>query len=1035
LTGDESSSPQEYEQIGHGFKTVVDPLGLRRNPWRPWMYRYVSTRFLAAACLVFLPQARPVWAQGYSLAEAAGKMTVPDGFELKLVAGEPDIRQPILVKFDDRGRLWVIQYLQYPNPAGLKRVKVDRYSRTIYDRVPQPPPRGPRGADRITICTDRDGDGRADAFKDFVNGLNICTGIAFGQGGVFVLQVPYLLFYADRNRDDVPDGDPQVLLKGFGMEDTSALANHLTWGPDGWLYGLNGSTTTCRIRGIEFQQGVWRYDPRHDKFELFCEGGGNIFGLTFDLDGNLFYSSNGARPAWHGVQGAYYHKAFSKHGPLHNPYAFGFFQHVPRENYRGGHVTCGGNFYYGCTFPPSFRGTYIATNLLSHEVHWWRMTRDGSTFRMRREGELVRANDTWCAPTDLMVGPDGAVYFSDFYDKRTAHPDPDADWDRSNGRIYRVQAVGATPEPLVDLHALSSDALVDLLASENQWIVCRARRMLAERRDRSVWPRLRRTVFASDNKQRALESLWALNGSGGLDEPTARRLLDHPYPPVRRWTVRLLGDARDVSQPIAARLVQLARTETDPVVRSQLASTSKRLPGEKALPILWELLQRDIDGKDPHIPLLLWWAVESKADSHRQQVLDMFCTPAAWQAELIRTTIQTRLMRRYAAEKTDPALAACVRLFQATPPGAQRKRMIAALDDGLQGAQLQQAPHAFREMIRQLVEPADVADLRILRLAVRCGIAGAHDRVVRIAADPRRPTAARVAMLELLAQLGEPRCVPAVVPLLKAGQPLDLQRAVLKTLARFRQAAIADAILAAYRHFGPPLKSACRRVLFTRGPWAAAFLRGVDTGRFDPKVVAVEELRGLDRFDDQEIHDLVAKYWGRVSRGTPEEKLADIRRFKNDLRAAAGDPAAGSQVFKQHCAKCHKIFGDGAEVGPDLTAANRKDQDYLLISIVDPSSFIRAEYVSVQLVTDDGRMMTGLITKQTPAAITLVDSKGDATTIARDTIDEMIPAEASQMPEGLLTPLTPQQRRDLFAFLRSDGRDEHAAAHAPARGS
>src|SRR5262249_32432069 len=138
-------------------------------------------------------------AQGYSLKEAAGRMTVPDGFEVSLVAGEPLVRQPVAVEFDDRGRLWVIQYLQYPNPAGLKRVQADRYSRPRYDRVPEPPPRGPRGDDRVTILEDTDGDGRAGRAKDFVNGLNLASGVAFGHGGVFVLQTPYLLFYPDRN--------------------------------------------------------------------------------------------------------------------------------------------------------------------------------------------------------------------------------------------------------------------------------------------------------------------------------------------------------------------------------------------------------------------------------------------------------------------------------------------------------------------------------------------------------------------------------------------------------------------------------------------------------------------------------------------------------------------------------------------------------------------------------------------------------------------------------------------------------------------
>src|SRR5687768_4745462 len=147
-------------------------------------------------------------AQGFPAAEAASRMTVPDGLDVKLVAAEPMIRQPVCVEFDDRGRLWVVQYLQYPNPAGLSRVKVDRYSRTVYDKTPDPPPKGEKGADRITILEDTDGDGTPDRGKDFVGGLNLASGIAFGHGGVFVLNAPYLLFYPDRNRDDAPDADP-----------------------------------------------------------------------------------------------------------------------------------------------------------------------------------------------------------------------------------------------------------------------------------------------------------------------------------------------------------------------------------------------------------------------------------------------------------------------------------------------------------------------------------------------------------------------------------------------------------------------------------------------------------------------------------------------------------------------------------------------------------------------------------------------------------------------------------------------------------
>src|SRR5690349_6611261 len=280
-----------------------------------------------------------VCAQGFSPEQAVERIQAPPGFEVKLAACEPEVRQPVTMTFDDRGRLWVIQYLQYPTPAGLKPVKVDQYLRTKYDRIPEPPPRGPKGDDKITIYED-DGTGRFRKVKDFVTGLNLASGMALGYGGVFVAQPPYLLFYPDRNHDDLPDGDPEVLLTGFGMEDAHAFANSLTWGPDGWLYGAHGSTVTANIRGIEFQQGIWRYHPVTTEFELFAEGGGNTWGLDFDEDGNIIAGTNyGDTVGLHQVQGAYYVKGFSKHGPLHNPYTFGYFEHIPFKGFKGGHVT------------------------------------------------------------------------------------------------------------------------------------------------------------------------------------------------------------------------------------------------------------------------------------------------------------------------------------------------------------------------------------------------------------------------------------------------------------------------------------------------------------------------------------------------------------------------------------------------------------------------------------------------------------------------------------------------------------------------
>src|SRR5579864_1534728 len=511
-------------------------------------------------------------AQGYPPSEAAQRMTAYPGLKVRLFASEPMVRQPVAIEFDDRGRLWVIQYLQYPNPAGLERVQVDRYSRTIYDRQPEPPPRGPRGADRITILEDRDGDGMADSSKDFVEGLNLASGLAFGCGGVFVLQAPYLLFYPDRDRDDVPDCDPEVLLSGFGMEDAHSVANSLTWGPDGWLYGLQGSTVTANIRGATFQQGVWRYHPRTRQFELFSEGGGNMWGLDFDRHGQLFASTNvGGFVMLHSMQGAYYWKSFGKHGALHNPYSFGYFDHVSHEGVRGGHVAVGGLFYEADAFPESLRGKYLAADLLDHSAHWHEVSPRGSTFQARQGGDLLRANDSWFAPSDITLGPDGSVYIADWTDKRTAHPDPDADWDRSNGRIFVIDGKSHTPAQGLDMAALSSEGLINLLNHPNVWYARKARRLLTERRDQGVIPGLREKVLKSHGGAACLEAFWALYGCGGFDAALAERLLEHTDADIRAWTVRLLADERKLTSDLGAHLIQLAAIDRSVVVRAQLA--------------------------------------------------------------------------------------------------------------------------------------------------------------------------------------------------------------------------------------------------------------------------------------------------------------------------------------------------------------------------------------------------------------------------------------------------------------------------------
>jgi putative membrane-bound dehydrogenase-like protein len=1004
--------------------------------------------------LFLLPPTALLRGQGFSPEDAVKRMKAPEGFSAKLVAAEPLVRQPVAIDFDDRGRLWVIQYLQYPNPAGLKRVKVDRYSRTQYDRVPEPPPRGPRGEDRLTILDSPDADGRMRRGKDFVNGLNLASGFAFGHGGVYVLQVPYLLFYPDRNGDDVPDGDPEVLLSGFGMEDAHSVANSLTWGPDGWLYGCQGSTVTAKIRNpanpndppIEFQQGVWRYHPLSKRFELFCEGGGNCWGLDFDADGNLLYSTNvGGHVMMHGLQGAYGWKFFGKHGPLHNPYAYGYFDHVPHENFHGGHVTVGGIIYQGDTFPQSFRGKYIAADLLGHAVYWHDVEKNGSTFRGRHGEELLIANDTWFAPSDVTMGPDGAIYVADWYDRRTAHPDPDADWDRSNGRIYKIEYGKGKPITIPDWKRLPSLQLVELLSSKNDWLVRRARRILAERRDPAVIEPLRKMALESSDEHLALQALWALYVSGGFDAKFAEKALNSSYPLVRSWTVRLLGDDNQAPPPEVGQLAEMAKTESSIRVRCQLACTAKRLAAPVALPIVQNLLTHIEDRNDPCQPLLLWWAVErhavldlhgwaptpmtpissyikveERAKAARREIIDSYTSAAALKNTLIQESILPRLIRRYAAVGTNLDDWTCAEFLKSVRSRENRDRLLAALDQGF-------ADRAQPKDIK-LSEPLDVVlremwgkdcvDATLIRLRCRTGDQRAQEHTLELATGAKLGIELRLAMVQIIGEVGSESCVEPLLRLLNAPEPQSLHLAVLSSLARFDRPEIAATLLKIYPNSTGQLRSGIAATLLSRQQWAKSFLHLIDQGVFSAKEISVDQLRPLAAYQDKDLNDLVRKHWGNITTGTPEEKLAEVRRLNNDLRAGAGDVQRGKPLFVKHCATCHRLFDEGGNIGPDLTHANRKDRDYLLVSIVDPSAVIRKEYLSYVIQTKDGRALEGLILEQTPNQITLVNAKNEKTKIPRDQIETMQESAVSLMPENLLKALKSEEVRDLFAYLR-----------------
>lgn len=969
-------------------------------------------------------QAVPARAGGYSPEEARARMVVPEGFRVEVFASEPMIRQPLTVTFDERGRAWVIEYLQYPTPAGLKPLKVDQYLRTEYDRVPEPPPRGPRGADRIKILEDTDGDGKADKATVFAEGLNLASGLAVGHGGVFVGQAPYLLFYPDRDKDDRADGDPEVLLTGFGLQDAHATVNSLQWGPDGWLYGAQGSTVTARIRGVEFQQGVWRYHPRSKRFELFAEGGGNTWGLDFDRAGNAFGSSNGSYVAFHMVQGGNYVKGFAKHGPLHNPNTFGYFNALEYAGAKvGGHVTPGGIFYKADAFPEEFRDAFIGGNLLSNAVYWHRLARQGSTFTAKHGGALIDARDPWFRPIDLQVGPDGSLYVVDWYDKRASHLDPRDNWDRSNGRIYRVDYKERRKVAPFDLATKSGAELVALRASGNDWYAAEARRLLAERRDPSVVAPLKSLVASDRDETLALRDLWALHVSGGLDDPAALGLLEHPVAGVRRWTVRLLGDDARMNSALRARFEKMAANDPDPLVRSQLAASCQRWGAGDAVPILARLVNRDEDRGDPQIPLMLWWAVERQLRNDREAVVSLFARPEVEASPIVAALILERLARVLASQGSPADFRACARLLAAAPGDRQTGAIVAGMEKGLEGRALAAVPPALAGPLAALWDrPGTPPATPLIRFAARLGSPEAYRKALERVRDPRVPAPDRTALTELVGQLARPEGLPVLLALLDDDDARPLLPAVLNALGGYPDPEVAARLLARYPKLAPAVRDRALTLLCSRRAWAGMLMDALAA-----KAVGVRDLRPphvlqVVAFHDPSLTARIESLWGRVPGPGSADKVRRIAEVRGALpEGDKGDPARGRPVFKEQCAVCHKLFGEGESIGPDLTGAERGNLDFLLSSLVDPSALIRKEYQSQTVALDDGRVLNGLFVEETGKTVTLFDSNRQKTVLPRDRIEAVTPSTVSLMPEGLLDKLPEDQVRDLFRYLQSNG--------------
>jgi putative membrane-bound dehydrogenase-like protein len=958
--------------------------------------------------------------------EALKKFTLRKGLTIDLMASEPDLEQPLCMTWDSRGRLWVTLYRQYQFPAGLKIVKYDQHLRAVFDRVPEAPPHGPKGADKVVVLEDTNGDGTLDSRKTVIEGLNIATSAIAGAGGIWVLNPPYLLYYPDANRDDIPDGEPEVRLSGFGLEDTHAVANSLQFGPDGWLYGANGSTTTGNVsskvtKNITWEgQCLWRYHPATHVFEIYGEGSGNPFSMEIDARGRFFASTNGNQRGMHFDQGMYGEKNFGKHGPLTNPYAMGWFPHMETkgDGKRFSQAIC---VYDGDLMADRLGGRYIAANSLHNMVYVSQLEPLTSTFRAVDEEPLLTCTDRWFRPVDCKVGPDGGIYLADWYDTRLSHVRPVDDWHKTSGRIYRIRPEDKKPALApFDLHTIETAALVKYLDHPHRWFRRQAALELGWREESSALATVRAKALDGKNPY-AFDALSALHLLGGLDESMALDLLKHPDPYVRRWTVRCLGDEGAISTQTAAALKEMVASEPHAEVVTQILSSAKRLDAETSLPLIRAALQRESAAMDARLPLMVWWALEHKCESDRAAVLSLLEEEALWQQPLARTHAIRNLAQRWAMAGGKDNYDACTRLLELAQSAEDRTLVVEAIASAFEGGKMPELPPSLAAPLADYIKSRLDTDLE---LAVRTGSAEAVKKALAIAKDKTAPLQKRAALIQALAEAGTEAVVPVMVAILSESGSNGLKKAVLPLTGKFTEMRLPQTVIKGYesRYAGDKdLQDAAHRMLVSRKEWAALFLSEVDAWRIKSQDVAPDIVSQLASYGEPGFEARIGKHWPQKSAALADkEKQAELARIKAALAGAPGDPGKGKVHYSQRCAICHILFTEGAKIGPDLTGYERNNAEFWLTGILAPSIEIREGYGAYIARLRSGQVLMGIMEKQDAGGVVLKDMAGQRHTARAADLESLDASPMSMMPEGLLGGLSDADLRDLFAYLMKE---------------
>jgi putative membrane-bound dehydrogenase-like protein len=928
--------------------------------------------------------------------ETARRMGLPAGFRATLFAGEPDVVEPIAFTIDPRGRLWVVESMAYPKWS----------------------PSGP-GKDRVVIFEDSRGTGTFDKRTVFLETGRNLTGIELGFGGVWLLSAPQLLFIPIK--EDRPAGEPVVKLEGWATEIQHNIVSNLTWGMDGWLYGCHGITTKSRVgtpaTPVEQRQtldcSVWRYHPVQERFEVVAWGSTNPWGLDYDRYGNWYISNCVIDHLFHVVPNAHYRRMF---GNDLNPHIYellpgcadhqhwggGSWQEGGRvDTHYGGHAHSGLMVYQGDNWPEEYRGDLY---LLS--IHGKRMNRERPEYRgaevvARHQPDLLRCPDSWFMGVQCKYGPDGGVYVIDWNDTGECHSYVNTQ--KATGRIYKI-TYGESKRWREDLATWSEVKLAGLITHPNEWLVRTARRLLMERSVKTPLSKEARDVLlnAFDPAQPTglrLRALWTMHACGVDPTPAFEHAWERDEH-VQAWLLRLWYDMPRKFRVPGRVFMQ---GENRPVVLRTLASLLPRMDAAARKVVALGLLNKELD-RDPYLPALVWAGIEPEVTGTSPVV-----------AEYLHQARHPQVLEWMARKLTGQGEAGMHHLAAWLRDDAGKQAaMLTGIEKAVEGRKLQRTPGWDGVL-------AAVGDERLrsrrLALAARLGDGEAIRQLRVWLRDERQPVAQRQGALAALLAAGPSDLVGDLLELLSEEA---LRLAVIRGLARFEDTRIAKRLIEVYPSVSVAEKQEVQTTLVARAVTSRAFLDALEAGKIPGTDVLTPTVVSLRQFKEEELRERVKKRWGAPNT-TPAALRERIARYRNELSADVlrqADVVNGRVLFDRHCATCHKLFGEGNAIGPELTGAQRMNLDYVLENIVNPNAIVPGEYKMKTAVLASGRVVTGVVVQETAELVTM-QTPTERLTVPRSEIEALRDSHQSLMPEGLLEGLRAEEVRDLIGYLAS----------------